>query len=114
MKIIKTSDYMEKESQWNRLPGDPNLPPGVTNRMIDDQFGPAEREDIEKTKMKWEINRENQTIPIIVIYDVEWWEGNPVPYIYNALDINGDEIEITTEEGNEIEEAIRDKYSTNY
>lgn len=41
MKIIKSLSYLRKEAQWS-LPGDPNLPPGVTQRMIDDQAGPPE------------------------------------------------------------------------
>lgn len=36
MKEIKTDNYMKKEAIWS-LPGDPGLPPGVTQRDIDEQ-----------------------------------------------------------------------------
>ena len=38
MKIHKTKNYIKKESQFN-LPGDPNLPPGVSPRNIEEGYG---------------------------------------------------------------------------
>jgi hypothetical protein len=107
MKIIKTSGYMKKEGLFNSLPGDPGLPPGVTQRQIDQ----PETTDIEGQRMEWQVERGNQTIPITVIYNVQMVEGQPVPTIYNTLDLRGDDIEITTEEGDMIEETIRDQYT---
>jgi hypothetical protein len=37
MKEIKTNSYLKKEAQLD-LPGDPGLPPGVNDRMIDERF----------------------------------------------------------------------------
>jgi hypothetical protein len=48
MKIIKSASYIEKEGQWN-LPGDPSLPPGVTQRMIDERYNGPEDEQSEET-----------------------------------------------------------------
>ncbi len=38
MKEIKTDRYLRKEAIYSDLPGDPDLPPGVTQRMIDERF----------------------------------------------------------------------------
>ena len=38
MKEIKTIKYLKKEAQGGELPGDPSLPPGVTQQMIDERF----------------------------------------------------------------------------
>ena len=44
MKEIKTNRYIKKEAQ-SLLPGDPNLPPGVTEQMISEQ-GESPEEDV--------------------------------------------------------------------
>ena len=61
MKEIKTANYIKKEAIWS-LPGDPNLPPGVTQRMIDDQVGP-DFDEVDNQKGETEI-------------DVNWPEFN--------------------------------------
>ena len=38
MKIHKTEKYIKKEAQFN-LPGDPNYPPGVSGRDIEEGYG---------------------------------------------------------------------------
>ena len=109
MKEIRTIDYVNKQAQFGNLPGDPGLPPGVTNRMINEQFGSPEREDIEGSKLAWEVERGGQMVPITVIYNVEWWEGGlPSVSIYNTLDPRNDDIEITREEEEIIKDVIRE------
>ena len=44
MKEIKTANYIKKEALWS-LPGDRNLPPGVTDREISER-GEGVEEDI--------------------------------------------------------------------
>lgn len=57
MKKIKTDNYVKKQAQFGDLPGDPSLPPGITNNMIDEQFGDA-TDLIEKTaKDTFELER---------------------------------------------------------
>ena len=53
MKIINTSNFLKKEAQ-SRLPGDPGLPPGVTNYMIDKQFEEPEISDYSKQSGEYE------------------------------------------------------------
>lgn len=53
MKEIKTENYIKKEARWSQLPGDPGLPPGVTNRMIDEQFG---SDELESSREDWEFD----------------------------------------------------------
>jgi len=42
MRIIKSKSYMRKEAIWSSLPGDSNLPPGVSQGDIDDRFSSPE------------------------------------------------------------------------
>lgn len=61
MKIIQTSNFLKKQAQFGSLPGDPSLPPGVTNQMIDKQFGSEEPKNYSEqsgeyeTQVDWEI-----------------------------------------------------------
>jgi hypothetical protein len=41
MRQIKTDNYIKKEAQWS-LPGDPSLPPGVTEEVINERVGPED------------------------------------------------------------------------
>lgn len=54
MKIIKTANYIKKQAQYGDLPGDPSLPPGVSNRMIDEQFGVDDSTDYSKQAGEYE------------------------------------------------------------
>lgn len=59
MKIIQTKSFLKKQAQFNSLPGDTGLPPGVSNQMIDKQFGAGEPTDYRnqtgeyETKVDW-------------------------------------------------------------
>ena len=95
MKILKTANYLNKESQFR----DFNLPPGVTDRMIEEQFGGEEEtESFPKQSGEYEaqINWEKETNDLINVgYDVQ---GLPqtgygtikVYYTYDAEVYNGE------------------------
>jgi hypothetical protein len=57
MKEIKTAKYVEKEAIWS-LPGDPELPPGVGQRDIDERFegGESNVEDNQEGEIELTIN----------------------------------------------------------
>ena len=76
MKEIKSDNYIKKEAQMGQLPGDPNLPGGVTNKMIDDQSsGPEESISNEKGESDVEVDWETFR---------DWYAtgGEPLPDIY--------------------------------
>ena len=101
MKVIKTANFLKKQAQYGDLPGDPGLPPGVTNQMIDKQFGDNEPTNYSKqageleTKIDW---TRTTTELITAGYDVR---GLPqtgmgdiqIYYQYNA-DVSGSEVQI--------------------
>ena len=67
MKKIKTSSYIKKEALWGDLPGDPGLPPGVSNQMIDEQFGGPEPVESSKQSGEYEsnIDWEKETMELV-------------------------------------------------
>ncbi len=55
MKEIKTARYIKKKAIWS-LPGDPGLPPGVTEEMISEHAGDYEEEPEIRQEGESEIN----------------------------------------------------------
>lgn len=112
MKIIKTSSYNEKMAQL----GNDNLPPGVTNNMIDERFGDGEG-SISQKNIEIEITIDGQMF--------NNWYGNQVfpdqkIYLFLVTDFeysnNNDRLDFTlkTVEGeggidlNNLKEYIKD------
>ena len=55
MRIIKSKKYMNKEAIWS-LPGDPQLPPGVTEKQISDVGAGPEPDAVGNQQGESEIN----------------------------------------------------------
>ncbi len=54
MRIIKSKSYIKKEAIWS-LPGDSNLPPGVSNKDIDKRFLSPEADIVDNQSGETEI-----------------------------------------------------------
>jgi hypothetical protein len=101
MKIIKTDNFLKKEAQFNGMPGDPGLPPGVTNRMIDEQFGDGGSEEYTKQsgEHEFQVDWATETTELINAgYDVQGLPqqgiGNLVIYYEYDADVYGEEVTI--------------------
>jgi hypothetical protein len=103
MKEIKTDNYLKKEARWNDLPGDPGLPPGVTNHMIDEQFGSDEPES---NRENWEVDvmRDGKEITVPVSFKLirnvpeqPGWQGTieveDIRPLISGFELYDDEIE---------------------
>tara|TARA_Y100000310_G_scaffold345494_1_gene465624 strand:- start:1026 stop:1373 length:348 start_codon:yes stop_codon:yes gene_type:complete len=76
MKKIYSDTYNRKNAQYS-LPGDPNLPPGVSNKDIDDAAGGQPLEG--QKKVEWiTYDASGGEIPVIVVFDYIEWEGQQV------------------------------------
>jgi len=86
------SDTYKKVSQRYDLPGDPGLPPGVSNRDIDDSAGGDPRREGSKV-VEWLAHNEmGSEIPVIVAFDfVEWGENEVEINITEIKDKNTNE-----------------------
>ena len=119
MKEIKTNSYMGKEAQFNRLPGDPSLPPGVRMRDID----PGEQKVNSGTDV-FDINYGDSTYKVLADYEIsDYSDDNVVDlstdvFIKKVEDMRGNDL--TSELGNsafedfaknEIRESIRESHS---
>ena len=97
MKIVKTDNYLKKQAGYGDLPGDPGLPPGVTNQIIDNQFeGVDDGTDYSKQSGQYEskVNWAKEVSELINAgYDVrglpQQGEGNIIVYYeYDAEVVN--------------------------
>ena len=102
MKIIQTKNFLKKQAQFGgSLPGDPSLPPGVTNQMIDEQFGGEESTDYStqsgefETKVDW---GKETTDLINAGYDVrglpQQGVGDIIAYYTYDAEVFGEDVEI--------------------
>jgi hypothetical protein len=97
MKIVKTNRFLKKQAAFGDLPGDPGLPPGVTNQMIDQSAGIDDGTDYSKQSGQFEakIDWQKEVTELINAgYDVrglpQQGEGNLIVYYeYDADVING-------------------------
>jgi len=104
MKIIQTKNFLKKQAQFGRdLPGDPGLPPGVTNQMIDERFGGKEdyrnytKQSGEfETKVDW---GKETTELINAGYDVrglpQQGPGDIIAYYEYDAEVLGEEVQIS-------------------
>lgn len=102
MKIIKTSNFLKKQAQFNNnLPGDPGLPPGVTDQMISEQFDGPESSDYSNQSGEFSTNVDwtRETTDLINTgYDVQGLPqqgvGNIIIYYEYNAEILGEEVRI--------------------
>ena len=84
MKNIKTENYLRKQSQINNLPGDINLPPGVTDNDINQRMDSSET--ISYYDQKGEIDvvtEQGKDINLNYTYDAEFYPDDHSVEIYN-------------------------------
>ena len=95
MKELKTDKYLKKVAQYD-LPGDPNLPHGTTQRMVDKQFGDGEEDIAGETDIELVINGNefNKWYKDMVLPYGDNFITFFVKYIYNP---NNDDISIKVE-----------------
>jgi len=116
MKIIKTKDYLKKESQYS-LPGDPNLPTGVTEEMIGDRFGEPDSTSYSKQSGEYEfkIDWAKETTELINAgYDIRGLPQNGIGdivvyYEYDA-DVQGENIQINNLRMLDIKTLLNGRY----
>jgi len=102
MKIIQTDSYLKKQAQFNDLPGDPSLPPGVTNRMIEQHSEGGDVSDLSKQSGDYEkkVNWAEETRNLINAgYDVmglpQQGLGEIIAYYEYDAEIYGSEVTIS-------------------
>lgn len=101
MKIIETSNFLKKQAQFNDLPGDPSLPPGVTNQMISEQFDGGDTADYTKQfgEHEFKIDWAAETTKLINAgYDVQGLPqqglGDIIVYYEYDAEVFGNEVQI--------------------
>ena len=102
MKIIQTDSFLKKQAQFNRdLPGDPSLPPGVTNQMISERFDGGDSTDYTKQSGEhaFKIDWGKETTELInASYDVRGLPqqglGDIIIYYEYDAEVIGEDIQI--------------------
>ena len=91
MKIIQTSNFLKKQAQFGgSLPGDTGLPPGVTNQMIDKQFGEEISSDYSKQSGEYEIKVDwGQLTQDLINASHQDRQGNMIAYDIRGLPQQG-------------------------
>ncbi len=115
MKIIQTLNFLKKQAQFR----DFNLPPGVTDQMVDEQFGGKQPADYSKqsgefeTEINWqEVTSELMSSGIETRGLPRFGRGDIVAYYEYDAEVNGEEVSINDIRLLDIKTLMGDRYQS--